>query len=178
MIHVAWWIITDKDENLIMVKNRQGFWVLPGWKVDPWETPIVSLQREVSEELNGLVLPLNEIEEYKLFWPMQSPIGENIAIHTFKLPNVNVEKLKISNEIRAIWKHNLSEAMSLIDIKFATQMIVTDLIFDPIYRNWWNNWEPTVEDYMNFYRLGIETLSHININDAFPPDELNKKKNR
>lgn len=175
MIHVAWWIITDEEDNLIMVKNRQGFWVLPGWKVDPWETPIVSLQREVSEELNGLVLPLDEIEEYKLFWPMASPIGETIAIHTFKLPNVDIKDLKISNEIQAIWKHNLKDAISLVDTKFATQMIVTDLIFDPIYRNWWKNKEPTVDDYVEFYKLGIETLSQIDINEAFPGIKIENK---
>jgi 8-oxo-dGTP pyrophosphatase MutT (NUDIX family) len=52
MDYIARWYILNHEGEILLVKmDEDAPWALPGWHVEPWETPYSTLQREVREEL-------------------------------------------------------------------------------------------------------------------------------
>ncbi|QFR39488.1 NUDIX domain-containing protein [Candidatus Gracilibacteria bacterium 28_42_T64] len=133
MIEVVGGII-HKDDKLVLVKNRQGFWVLPGGKVDKGESRIEALRREIREELGGLDLMLNQISEYGTYDGLISPIGEEIIIYTYWINMIVSDELEISNEIQGIGGFDFSDTFELNNIGNATKEITNDILCVPFLR--------------------------------------------
>ena len=68
MIDVVCGVIKNRDKYLITQrgdKKNYGKWEFPGGKVKENENPFDSIKREIKEELNIEVSPLNEIIRYQ-----------------------------------------------------------------------------------------------------------------
>ncbi len=111
--------IIIQDKKLLMVRKKK-VWILPGGKVEPGETDLECLVREIAEELSG-----TEIKEYIQFYKET----KGMTPHTHREIRVKfyLAKLKsplypVSKEIsEARWvgaddfsKYNLSDITSKI----------------------------------------------------------------
>ena len=68
LISVVCGVILDKDKIFIAQRGdipNYGLWELPGGKVKPGESHYQSIIRELNEELNIMVLPKRELDNYQ-----------------------------------------------------------------------------------------------------------------
>lgn len=62
-IDCAGLVVVKNRRLLLAYSNNKGAWYLPGGKVDPGETAVAALQREINEELN-IHLPADSLQWY------------------------------------------------------------------------------------------------------------------
>lgn len=58
---VAKALITDEEGRVLVVKENNDFWSLPGGGVDHGESAVTAIQREITEELGITNATVNEI---------------------------------------------------------------------------------------------------------------------
>jgi 8-oxo-dGTP diphosphatase len=71
--------ILQRDGFVLICRRREdqahaGKWEFPGGKVEPGETPVAALQRELREELGIDSGPAIEITRYQFAYPGKNPI--------------------------------------------------------------------------------------------------------
>ncbi len=83
-IQVVGGLIFNSEDQVYLCRNRQWFLVLPGWKVDEEDNDsISSLRREITEELDGLNIPDQNIRPHRNYSNISPDEGVSIQIQTY-----------------------------------------------------------------------------------------------
>ncbi len=102
MIHVAAAIVTNPAGRAVVVRKRgtTGY-MQPGGKIEPGETALAALTRELREEL-GLVVDVDHVDFLGSFEaPALNEPGETVRAEVFAL--VTDADLRPANEIDALY---------------------------------------------------------------------------
>jgi ADP-ribose pyrophosphatase YjhB (NUDIX family) len=87
-------IITDNDGNVLLLKDKNGEWELPGGGLEHGENIQDALAREISEETNMTLAWMNE--QPQKFWTIQKDVGSP----TLKWFAFVAYEAKVSGELR------------------------------------------------------------------------------
>jgi len=103
LYRVASKAIIIRNNKILLVKEKEGFYGLPGGGVDYGQTPCESLIREIDEEI-GFLLKLEQINPKPLFFITEGLPTKHIprASIYYKI-SVNSSFIPKSNELSFIW---------------------------------------------------------------------------
>ena len=126
--------LIDINKNKeILLTNKKGTWILPGGKKDDAEEDIMTLNREISEELSWAEIDKNSIIPYKIFHGITPFHQTQREIRTYfgKLLNENITA---SAEIIEARYEKYPLTVNLSDItKEIIETLITDWYLERIY---------------------------------------------
>lgn len=123
-IQVAAAIIMQDDKVLIAQrpadKHKGGYWEFPGGKIEPQESPIDALQREILEELNIHIKSADPFTEINFEYPEKKVSLKFFVVEKFSGTPEGMEGQPIK------WVPR----MELVDYRFpeANQVVVEQLV--------------------------------------------------
>lgn len=102
--------LIENDEGKIFCCKRgpgralEGYWEFPGGKVEENETHEETIVREIKEELNSEIIPLEYLGVSNYTYPDMPPyIGFSITLHAYKCKLIK-GNLELSEHVDKAWK--------------------------------------------------------------------------
>jgi len=121
-----------RDERILLVTGGQGFFVAPGGRIEPGESPEAALKRELYEELAVKVASMRSYADYKT---IDETTGGELLVHCY-LVDFDGEPTP-SGEVReAIWfsRQNFLDGSPRISMGVYKQLIPR-LMQDGLWEN-------------------------------------------
>lgn len=121
-------LIDINENNEILLTNKKGTWILPWGKKDEPEADIITLNREIDEELSGAKIDENSIVPYKTFH----------GITPF-----NQTKREIRTYFWKLVSENITASAEIIEAKYEKQPLqlnlsnITKEIIETLIADWY-----------------------------------------
>ena len=103
-IHVAAALIQDSEKNVLLVRKRgTDYFMQPGGKIEPTESPEEALVRELFEEL-GIVIDKEQLVPMGLFTDVAAnELNHSLFAHMFTIRDVSLPIRPAAEIEEAIW---------------------------------------------------------------------------
>ncbi len=120
MVTISIGILRSRASDNVLIARRSdtgpwdGYWELPGGKVEEGETPEQAVVREYMEELNIAVEVTSEVEE----GPFKIP-GMDVMAHVFFLdcPNYGDMELRVHSAFADLGLKDIKKGLDLCDLR-------------------------------------------------------------
>ncbi|MBT0720276.1 NUDIX domain-containing protein [Tatumella sp. TA1] len=103
-IHVAAALIQDSEKNVLLVRKKgTDYFMQPGGKIEPTESPEDALIRELFEEL-GIVIDKEQLMPMGLFTDVAAnELNHTLFAHMFTIRDVSLQIRPAAEIAEAIW---------------------------------------------------------------------------